>query len=501
VGGPNTVFTFTNGLTEVDPGFWTVTLAARDQNGADVDDAEIYLRRVREQYFAPGTAVTVPKGCSVKVHGIVPNLSGPNTVVTFTDGLAEVDPGFRTVGVRCRAEDGAIAPDGTAYLKNLGIQHFPDGVTVTVPGGDTVSTKSRRVNLYANVYDNTVFDDALDPFEAKFMWVFFRANDVNGDPIPDAEIDLYGSGLARFPNESSQILPYPDTVRVRVYKDGQLIADVRDVVVDSEVVVPKPEKGVTAREVPESVISLATQWDPVLGLAGDAPSDTGMTVLLDEDFSGELAAGWTVRAGTGVTCSGETGVLVIEDTAVDETPLEDDSQDGEGLAAADAAVPEEALIVCSEGAEWSEYGVSVSVRSEGEGEIGVLLRYTGEDNHVKFSWDVATGVCTATQCEAGVATVLGKTLVPCEIGRTYDIEVSLVDGRFTVSVDGVEVLSSSDVIIGAGTVALCSKGVDVMLFDDVRVGVPAAGDDAEADSGPDPGGGGSGGGCFVRTAQ
>ena len=56
-----------------------------------------------------------------------------------------------------------------------------------------------------------------------------------------------------------------------------------------------------------------------------------------------------------------------------------------------ALADEESLIVCAEGADWDDYSVTVNVRSEGEGEVGALIRYADESNYTRFSWDTATG--------------------------------------------------------------------------------------------------------------
>ena len=60
---------FTDEMTEVDPGFWTATLAARDQFGTDVTDATVAVRYLAGSPFAPGTQVTLPEGFKASLTG------------------------------------------------------------------------------------------------------------------------------------------------------------------------------------------------------------------------------------------------------------------------------------------------------------------------------------------------------------------------------------------------------------------------------------------------
>ncbi|GAG48010.1 unnamed protein product, partial [marine sediment metagenome] len=164
--GPGADYVFTDGLDEINPGFWTVAIAARDQNGVNVPDATVRLRYVGKEWYTAGETTTTPKGFKVYVQGKVPNVTGPGYYVTLTDGVTEIDPGFQTFSVTCRAGDDTVAPDGLGYLRYVGGQYYADSETATVPLDDTIDTKSRRLALYANVYDKIVFGDGVDVFDA-----------------------------------------------------------------------------------------------------------------------------------------------------------------------------------------------------------------------------------------------------------------------------------------------------------------------------------------------
>jgi hypothetical protein len=227
VTGPYTYPIFTDGYTEIAPAFWTATVRCRDQFGANVAEAKANISNVTGTLFVPGTAITLPKGYKASLRGWVPNVTGPYTYPIFTDGYTEIAPEFTKVTVRCRDQNNAVVPSGTGHLRYIGTEYFADGATAAVPTGATISTRSRRASLYADVYAGIAFNSTAATFAAKFRSVTFKGVASDGTTlVPNAEVEIYGSGLARFANGTAQASPEPDTLRVRIFKDGKVIGDV-----------------------------------------------------------------------------------------------------------------------------------------------------------------------------------------------------------------------------------------------------------------------------------
>ena len=111
VSGALEYYTFTDGLTEIAPAYWTATVRARDQHGSDVAGAEVRVSSIvvgDDDWYSPGEQVTAPKGCRVTIVGKVANAAGPGTNWTFTDGQTEIDPGFWEFSVACRDQNGTV---------------------------------------------------------------------------------------------------------------------------------------------------------------------------------------------------------------------------------------------------------------------------------------------------------------------------------------------------------------------------------------------------------
>jgi hypothetical protein len=157
----------------------------------------------------------------------VPNVTGPYSYPIFTDGYTEIAPEFTKVTVRCHDQNNAVVPSGMGHLRYIGTEYYADGATAAVPTGATISTRSRRASLYADVYAGIAFNSTAATFAAQFRSVTFKGVASDGITlVPNAEVEIYGSGLARFANGTAQATPEPDTLRVRIFKDGKVIGDV-----------------------------------------------------------------------------------------------------------------------------------------------------------------------------------------------------------------------------------------------------------------------------------
>jgi PKD repeat protein len=224
--GASLYYTVTDNMTEIALPLWTATVRCRDQFGTNVSEAKVYINNVTGSPFVPGTAITLPKGYTASVRGWVPKVTGPYSYPIFTDGYAEIAPAFTKVTVRCRDQNDAVVPSGTGYLSYIGVEYFADGATATVPSNASIIVRSRRVSLYSDI-ERISFNSTAATFAAKFRSVTFKGVASDGMTlVPNAEVEIYGSGLAKFANGTAQSVPQPGTLRVRIFKDGKVIGDV-----------------------------------------------------------------------------------------------------------------------------------------------------------------------------------------------------------------------------------------------------------------------------------
>jgi hypothetical protein len=508
VKGPVRAVGIGSGVTELEGKVWKATAVCHDQNGTVVSNGKVGTYQtdwggypVTGSPFAHGADVLVPRGCQVYIYAILDNLKGPIVQKTFDTGLTEADPGFQKVTIQCRDSGGNVVTDGTTQLQSVGTEYYADGSTVTVPKDETISTRSRRLNLYADTFDATVFSNSLATFNGKFMNVVFRALDAGGALISGATIDIYTSGIAQFANGTNQILPYPDTIRVRVWKAGVVIKDVSNVAVTSQIAVSKVElAGGIAIE--KGVLDIATDWTEGQQVAALAQTETA----LKDDFSTGDLAGWVVKGGT---WSAETGVLVKETSVA--------AVDGEGAGLAAPDVDEENSVVSENPVDLEGYTLKVAARAEGDGSIGVTFAETDDGNCLRLVWN--TDGMVLEKVEGGVATTIASNSFALELGGTYDLAASVASGQLTVSVDGDAVLTT-DIGTAVGKVGLYTSGNGVAVFDDVTVEKPVVpadnGGQTPSDNGtPDSGGNGNttpdttasgagsggSGGCFIGVCR
>jgi formylglycine-generating enzyme required for sulfatase activity len=212
-------------VSSVQPGL--VTLYARDQTGAVPAGAliQIYLNGAWSN-FVSGSQVQLTAGTTYRVKGYVPSVAGPEINCLVASWMTEIVVPFWKLTVRCRDHQGGVVPDGLAHLRYVGAEYFADGAPVTVPKSATISTRSRRVSLYADSYSDVIMNERFEQFVAGFRSVVFQAIATNSLAlVPGAQIEIYQSGLAKFENAAAQAMPYPDTLRVKVWNGTTQILD------------------------------------------------------------------------------------------------------------------------------------------------------------------------------------------------------------------------------------------------------------------------------------
>jgi hypothetical protein len=119
--------------------------------------------------------------------------------------------------------------------------------------------------------------------------------------------------------------------------------------------------------------------------------------------------------------------------------------------------------------QWTDYRVSVKIRSNDNGSIGAIFRYVDDMNYYRFSWNAAAGFRRLEKIQNKVVTVLAEDSVPYVTGRTYQLEVVAQGPRLTVLIDRVQVLSATDSSFNRGRIALFSGYNPGSSFDDVVV--------------------------------
>jgi len=126
------------------------------------------------------------------------------------------------------------------------------------------------------------------------------------------------------------------------------------------------------------------------------------------------------------------------------------------------------------GLTWTDYRVQLTLRSDDDDDIGVMVRYQNPDNYYRFSWDKQRNYRRLVKKENGVFTLLAEEPVPYVTGQTYTIEILVTGDIITVRVDGVALFGGPVMDTGSlllsGSVALYSWANQGSFFDNVQVG-------------------------------
>jgi hypothetical protein len=118
---------------------------------------------------------------------------------------------------------------------------------------------------------------------------------------------------------------------------------------------------------------------------------------------------------------------------------------------------------------WTDYRVSMKIRSTDVDSIGAMFRYVDDRNYYRFSWNTNAGFRRLEKVQNKVPTVLAQDTVPYVSGRTYQLEIVAQGPVLTVLIDGARVFSVTDSSFDGGSIALYSYYNQGSSFDDVVV--------------------------------
>jgi Domain of Unknown Function (DUF1080) len=118
---------------------------------------------------------------------------------------------------------------------------------------------------------------------------------------------------------------------------------------------------------------------------------------------------------------------------------------------------------------WTDYRMTLTMRSSDNDRLGVLFRFKDNNNHYRFLWNNQDGGRRLLKKVNGAFQVLAQDAVPYAVNRTYRIEIIAQGKTLRVNVDGRAVFAVADSSFSAGSVALYTSNNQSSHFDDVLV--------------------------------
>ncbi len=118
---------------------------------------------------------------------------------------------------------------------------------------------------------------------------------------------------------------------------------------------------------------------------------------------------------------------------------------------------------------WTDYRVSLTIRSDDDDAFGVLFRYQDKDNYYRFSWDRVRATRRLVKRENGLFTLLAEDREQYVPGQTYQVEIVAQGANLEVWIDDARILFATDASLASGTIGLYTRDNQKSYFDDVLV--------------------------------
>jgi 3-keto-disaccharide hydrolase/Fibronectin type III domain len=133
------------------------------------------------------------------------------------------------------------------------------------------------------------------------------------------------------------------------------------------------------------------------------------------------------------------------------------------------------------GKQWSDYLVSLKIRSSDNDALGVLFRYQDADNYYRFTWFAEGKYRRLEKRVGGVFQVLAQDSAVYAKRRHYALQISARGSQLNVTINGKTIFSVSDASFSQGTIGLYSYYNAGSHFDNVNVQDLATGSTLLAD--------------------
>ena len=217
---------------------------------------------------------------------------------------------------------------------------------------------------------------------------------------------------------------------------------------------------------PTAITDNGAQFDVVVSNAvGSITSTSAMltesTVVLDTDFESGDLTGWTI-VDQGTT-NGPSAWSLNAGTLLQNSNIYGGSTSG-------SALPKPGThIWYGAGTGWTDYQLTLTMRSSDNDALGVIFRYQDANNYYRFSWDRQRSYRRLVKVVNGTFTLLAQESVAYAVNQTYTIQLKAEGTQLTGWVDGTEIFSVSDSSHTTGTVGFYTWGNTGSRFDDLIV--------------------------------
>ena len=122
------------------------------------------------------------------------------------------------------------------------------------------------------------------------------------------------------------------------------------------------------------------------------------------------------------------------------------------------------------GTKWTNYKVSLTMKSTNNSALGVMFRYKDKNNYYRFSWDKNRKLRQLVKKSNGSFTVLSTNSgVPYVKSRDYQVDIVASGATLQVFIDNALVIQTTDSSLSSGSIALFSWANAGSYFDNIVV--------------------------------
>ncbi len=200
------------------------------------------------------------------------------------------------------------------------------------------------------------------------------------------------------------------------------------------------------------------------GTSADGPAGAFDRWVVHDDGANNGPSHWEVRQEGGPPSSYITQTTKIWGGTLNGT---DPVKPGTLLLRADN--PDLPAIDPDQPGNWTDYRVSVYIRSADENGLGVVFRYSDPDHYYRFSMDRQREYRRLVRVVGGVHTILAEDDFVYQENRDYLITVEALGPTLRVYQDGTPVFAESDSALSQGRFGLYCWNNAGARFSDVRV--------------------------------
>jgi hypothetical protein len=119
------------------------------------------------------------------------------------------------------------------------------------------------------------------------------------------------------------------------------------------------------------------------------------------------------------------------------------------------------------GTAWTNYRVSLTMKSTSNKSLGVMFRYKDKNNYYRFSWDNSRNQRQLVRKYNGYFTVLKSSSGSYAANRNYQVDIVANGATLQVFIDNVLVLQATDSRLSSGSIALYSWANAGSYFDNI----------------------------------